>query len=107
MQESEPVTGGLPGSVTVPGAPPREGLSATGSATRTLLMMAGVALLLGALALAFSGPREQRTPAPAGVSGAPRPQISASSGLRLNPTSREAARRRAGIVTDPGDGPAA
>lgn len=100
VAESEQATRRLPAPGGTRG--PSGVLGVTGSATRTLLMLAGVALLLGALAVAFGG---SLTPAAA---RAPQRTVAADWGptVPLAPGKRQRARRRAGI-TNPGAGPSA
>jgi hypothetical protein len=93
---------GAPGEVTdpAPAVPtpakarrPSGVLGMTGSATRTMLMMAGVIMLLGALIIAF-GESMTRARGPL-----PRHTVAAAWGesVPLAPSKREKARRRAGI----------
>jgi hypothetical protein len=116
---SDPVTKTLPDSNagntgSDPGVSPaptrRNGqLGETGDATRRLIILGGVALLVGAVVVAFTG-RDEPRPATAGGLGsalatpAPRRRTRRArradgweNGVPLNPTKRELARRRAGI----------
>jgi hypothetical protein len=70
-----------------PATATRRQLGVTGDATRRLIILGGVAMLIGAVVIAFTG-REEPAPLPTSESGVP-----------LNPGKRELARRRAGVST--------
>ena len=110
---SEPVTKSLPdrdvgGTVTDRGGtspgPARQSnkLGETGDGTRRLIILGGVALLIGAVVVAFTGRDEPKpvaaTPAPVRRRGRPRRELDGwEEGVPLAPGKRELARRRAGL----------
>lgn len=116
--ESENPRPAAGGAAETPTRRPSGQLSMTGSATRTLLFLAGVALLLGAVAVALGEPGPIRAArASAGVKPKARTRKLRrtipgwESGVPLAPTRRAAKRarleRRGALLSFPGDGPGA
>ncbi|MGH9037755.1 MAG: hypothetical protein ACRD0O_18505 [Acidimicrobiia bacterium] len=108
------------GAAAAPTRRPSGQLSMTGSATRTLLFLAGVALLLGAVAVALGEPGPLRTAHAAARTKTPKARTRKlrrtipgwESGVPLAPTRRAAKRsrlERRGVLdlSRPGDEPAA
>jgi hypothetical protein len=114
---SDPVTKSLPsdvgGTETDPGVTPgparsSKQLGQTGDGTRRLILLGGVAMLLGAVVIAFTGRDAPRPVAVGATSVGPARRRSRSrreihgweDGIPIAPTKRELARRRLGISAE-------